>query len=183
MRANSHCESTFFHPPLRPVPISHVVLFSSDAAGERALGKTEEVLSEFPGIRVLAVTVDGGTKAGRAASGATPLSPGGLPTRFIGIYASSRVNDLADFMRLVAPNPLIFVPVAESPDAGLRLLKEAAMCGAPTVALGEAGARNAALLAISMWAAGSGADKLRKPLDAFRARQTAAVRKMKLPAM
>ena len=164
------------------MPIPYVVLFCSDASAELALAKTEAVLGEFPGLRVLAVTLEAGRKTDRIREGSAPLQMGGIPKRFIGIYAATRIDDLPDFLRLVAPNPLIFVPVADSPKTGLRLIQDAASCGAPTVALGETGAMNAALLAISLWAAGSGAGKLRKSLDAFRARQTAAVRKMKLPA-
>ena len=164
------------------MPIPYVVLFSSDAAGGLALSKTEAVLSEFPDLRLLSVTVESRTNIAGARRGLAALLPGGLPRRFIGIYAASHVDDLGGFLCLVAPNPLIFVPIPENPAAGLRLLKEAASRGAPTVALGEAGARNAALLAISMWAFGAGSDKLRKSLDAFRSSQTAAVRKMKLPA-
>lgn len=183
MRANSHCESTFFGASLGPVPNPCVVLFSSEAAADLALQKTEVVLSEFPQVRVFAVTVGGGRGSGRSGAASSPLRSGALPRRYVGIYAATRVDDWVGFLRLVSPNPLIFVPVADDPESGLRLLREAVGCGAPTVALGEAGARNAALLAISMWAAGSGADKLRKQLDGFRRRQTTAVRKMKLPAI
>ncbi len=165
------------------MPHPCVVLFSGEAAADVALQKTESVLGEFEGLRVLAVTVEGARRAARVGAGSAALRPGGLPRRFVGIYAATRVDDLAGFRRLVAPNPLIFVPIADDSESGLRLLREATLSGAPTVALGEAGARNAALLAISMWATGAGGEKLRKLLDAFRARQTAAVRKMKLPAI
>jgi 5-(carboxyamino)imidazole ribonucleotide mutase len=79
--------------------------------------------------------------------------------------------------------PVLGVPVESRALKGLdSLLSIAQMpAGVPvgTLAIGEPGAKNAALLAISILALRD--EKLRGKWEAFRARQTKAVRKQKLP--
>jgi hypothetical protein len=151
-----------------------VILFSDGAAARVLLQKTESVLAEFPGIRVRNVNKSSSvvSNGGRRRSG-PPC---------IGIYATSSPGRIAGLLAQMEPNPLIVVPVAKKAVDGLRLLQAAAAAGAATVALGEAGARNAALLAVSMFAA-NGAEKLRVSLDEFRGRQTSTVLKTRLPAV
>lgn len=78
--------------------------------------------------------------------------------------------------------PVLGVPVESKALKGLdSLLSIAQMpAGVPvgTLAIGEAGAKNAALLAISILA--NSRAELRKKLHAFRSKQTRAVRKTKL---
>jgi 5-(carboxyamino)imidazole ribonucleotide mutase len=80
--------------------------------------------------------------------------------------------------------PVLGVPVESRALQGLdSLLSIAQMpAGIPVgaLAIGEPGAKNAALLAISILALRD--DKLRAKWEAFRARQTRAVRQQKLPA-
>lgn len=80
--------------------------------------------------------------------------------------------------------PVLGVPVESRALKGLdSLLSIAQMpAGVPvgSLAIGEPGAKNAALLAISILALHD--EKLRAKWQAFRARQTGAVRKQKLPA-
>lgn len=173
MRANSHCDAKIIDASLDSVRNPCVVLFSGHAAARLVLQGTETFFGEFPGIGLHHVSWDDSAPAA--------LKSAKLPVRYVGIYATSQVKGIAQLMELVSPNPLIVVPFGNDSQSRLRLLRTATGSGAPTVALGEAGARNAALLAIAMWAAGA-KPALRKPLDAFRARQTATVRKMRLPA-
>jgi hypothetical protein len=176
MRANSRCESKFFCGSLADVSNPSVILFSDGPAARHLLQNVEDLLGEFPGIRVRNVN--------NSTSGERPPGAGfkRWPGPFIGIYATSRAEGIAHLMSRVEPNPLIVVPVADDAATGLTLLQAAVTAGAPTVALGEAGARNAALLAIAMFAS-RGAVKVRKALDEFRARQTSTVRKMRLSAI
>jgi len=80
--------------------------------------------------------------------------------------------------------PVLGVPVESRALKGLdSLLSIAQMpAGIPvgSLAIGEPGAKNAALLAISILALHD--DKLRAKWEAFRAKQTRTVRKQKLPA-
>jgi 5-(carboxyamino)imidazole ribonucleotide mutase len=80
--------------------------------------------------------------------------------------------------------PVLGVPVESKALKGLdSLLSIAQMpAGVPvgTLAIGEPGAKNAALLAISILALQD--DKLRRRWEAFRAKQTRTVRAQKLPA-
>ena len=80
--------------------------------------------------------------------------------------------------------PVLGVPVESRALKGLdSLLSIAQMpAGVPvgSLAIGEPGAKNAALLAISILALRD--EKLRAKWEAFRVRQTRAVRKQKLPA-
>src|SRR5579871_419016 len=80
--------------------------------------------------------------------------------------------------------PVLGVPVESRALRGLdSLLSIAQMpAGVPvgSLAIGEPGAKNAALLAISILALHD--EKLRRRWEKFRARQTATVRRMKLPA-
>jgi hypothetical protein len=149
-----------------------VILFSDGPAARVLLQKTESVLAEFPGIRVRNVN-----KSAAEVSNAV-WRRSGPPC--IGIYATSRPGRIAGLLAQMEPNPLIVVPVAKKAADGLRHLQAAAAAGAATVALGEAGARNAALLAVAMFAA-NGAENLRVLLNDFRARQTATVVKTRLP--
>jgi 5-(carboxyamino)imidazole ribonucleotide mutase len=79
--------------------------------------------------------------------------------------------------------PVLGVPVPSRHLKGIDSLLSIVQMpkGVPvaTFAIGEAGAANAALFAIAMIARGD--DKLSKRLDAFRSKQTRAVRAMKLP--
>jgi phosphoribosylcarboxyaminoimidazole (NCAIR) mutase len=153
-----------------------VILFSDGPAARHLLQNAESLLAGFPEIRVRIVNKSASEE--RTPSARLKRWPGS----FIGIYATSRAESIANLMERVEPNPLIVVPVAEDSATGLTLLQAAVTAGAPSVALGEAGARNAALLAIAMFAS-RGALRLRKALDDFRARQTSTVRKMSLPAV
>jgi 5-(carboxyamino)imidazole ribonucleotide mutase len=79
--------------------------------------------------------------------------------------------------------PVLGVPVPSRHLKGLDSLLSIVQMpkGVPvaTFAIGEAGAANAALFAIAMIARGD--ERLSKRLDAFRSKQTRAVRAMKLP--
>src|ERR1700761_3394343 len=79
--------------------------------------------------------------------------------------------------------PVLGVPVESKALKGLdSLLSIAQMpAGVPvgTLAIGEPGAKNAALLAVSILSLHD--EKLRRKWEAFRAKQTATVRKQKLP--
>jgi phosphoribosylcarboxyaminoimidazole (NCAIR) mutase len=174
MRANSRCESKFFCGSLSQVSKPSVILFGDGPAARVLLQKTASVLAAFPEIRVQIVN-----KSVATVSNAIRKL---LAEPCIGIFATSRPAGVAKVMAGFEPNPLIVVPVAARQGAGLRLLQAAAQSGAPTVALGEAGARNAALLAVAMFAA-RGAKKTRQALDAFRAKQTSGVLKTQLPAV
>ncbi len=176
MRANSRCELKFICGSLSQVSNPSVILFSDGPAARLLLQKTEAVLADFPEIRVRIVN----KRPGVGTTGVAGMER--LHTSVIGIYATSRPGSVADLSAWLEPNPLIVIPAARSRASGLRLLQSAAAAGAPTVALGEAGARNAALLAVSMLAA-NGSKALRDSLDEFRARQTSAVRKTNLPAV
>ncbi len=172
MRANSRCESKFFCGSLRQVSKPSVILFGDGPAARVLLRKTASVLAGFPEIRVHVVNKS--VAAVSKANWKLRAEP------FIGIFATSRPAGVAKVMAGFEPHPLIVVPVAARQAAGSRLLQAAAQAGAPTVALGEAGARNAALLAVAMFAA-HGAKKTRQALDAFRAKQTSSVLKTRLP--
>ncbi len=176
MRANSRCGLKFFCGSLTEVSNPSVILFSDGPAARLLLQKTEAVLADFPEIRVRIVNKS--TWVGTAGW----AGMGRSYTPVIGIYATSRPGSIAAVSAWLEPNPLIVVPTAGNRAGGLRLLQAAAAAGAPTVALGEAGARNAALLAVSMFAA-NGSKSLRKSLDEFRARQTSAVLATRLPAV
>jgi 5-(carboxyamino)imidazole ribonucleotide mutase len=159
-----------------------VILFSDGPAARLLLRNSEALLAEFPGIRVRNVNNSAAADKKGAVGPATGAGVDRWRGPFIGIYATSEAGSIAELLARVEPNPLIVVPMAQDSESGLALLKEAAAAGAPTVALGEAGARNAALLALSLFAS-RGPVKLRKALDGFRARQTSTVRKMRLPAV
>jgi len=173
MRANSRCELKFICGSLRKVSNPSVILLGDGPAARLLLHKTAAVLADFPEIRVEAVNK----------SASTVSKPPGRPAGpFVAIYATSKSAGIAALRLQLGTNPLIVVPVAENSVSGQRLLQAAAAAGAPTVALGEAGARNAALLAVSMFAA-QGVRTLRKALDDFRAKQTTTVLKTSLPAI
>ena len=174
MRANSRCGTKFFCGSLNQVSKPSVILFGDGPAARLLLRKAAAVLAGFPEIRAQIVN-----KLPAAVSKSGPRLPA---TPFICIFATSRPAAVTKVLEAVEPNPLIVVPVAMKPTDGTRLLRAAAQTGAPTVALGEAGARNAALLAVSMIAA-RGAKKTRQALDVFRARQTSNVLKTRLPAV
>jgi phosphoribosylcarboxyaminoimidazole (NCAIR) mutase len=172
MRAKSRCESKFFCGSFSQVSKPSVILFGDGPAARVLLQKTATVLADFPEIKVQTVNKSVAT----VSKAITKLLWGPC----IGIFATSRPAGVARVMAGFEPNPLIVVPVAVRQAAGSRLLQAAAQAGAPTVALGEAGARNAALLAVAMFAA-HGAKKTRQALDAFRAKQTSSVLKTRLP--
>lgn len=174
MRANSRCETKFFCGSLTEVSNPSVILFSDGPAARLLLQKTEAVLAGFPEIRVKSVN-----KSAATVSKTDLRVRGGA---FVGILATSRAGGIAGWQARLGPNPLIVVPVPKSPADGLRLLQAVTEAGCATVALGEAGARNAALLAVAIIAT-NGAAKLRKSLDVFRGRQTATVRRTRLPSL
>ena len=149
-----------------------VILVGAGLAARHLLQSTAAVLGEFPGIRVEHVNK------------LTPLvSKGEWPSdrTAIGIIAASTASAVRNAQKLMGNAPLIVVPMAKNPAQGRKMLEISTRTGVPTVALNEAGARNAALLAVSVFAA-IGVAKLRTAFDAFRARQTASVLKMRLPA-
>jgi phosphoribosylcarboxyaminoimidazole (NCAIR) mutase len=143
------------------------------------LRKTEAVLAEFQGIRVQMVEVIDHPTAVVHSAWPGRLKAVRRQSPCAAICASSRPAAVATLLALLSPHPLIFIPVADDPGDALRLLQAAAETGAATVALGEAGARNAALLAVAMFAA-TGNAGLQKQLDAYRARQTSRVLKIAL---
>ncbi len=77
--------------------------------------------------------------------------------------------------------PVISVPIVEKlPATAARLLRSLSSGrGVPTLAFGRAGARNAALAAVSILALAD--PVLRRRLDRFRERQTREVRNVRLP--
>ena len=137
-----------------------VLLVARDAAGREALEPTRETLAAFG----VAWTVDATNPAGARAV-IVASADAGLPGEFT--KATER--------------PVVRVPIPEGDHAGLALLHDPAtgdlpaVDGAPfaTVAIGEAGAKNAALFVVSVLALQDA--RLWAEWLAFRQRQTDAV--------
>jgi 5-(carboxyamino)imidazole ribonucleotide mutase len=160
-----------------------IVLLAFTEADLEALVPTGEVLKSFGIVaeRVLLGVASGETPdftkfAAQAASSGVPI-----------VISAIRDTAWARALAGCLTAPMIRVPVPQdgSPAAALRALTEGAGSAAgnaaeavsrgsfATVALGEAGAKNAALLAVSILALTD--DRLREAWEAFRDQQTQAV--------
>ena len=141
-----------------------VLLAARDAAGREALRPTRETLVAF-GV------------AWVEAGGAEEFDPAGVSAV---IVASADAGLPGEFAR-ATQRPVIRVPVPEGDRTGVALLHDPATGdlpaadGAPfaTVAIGEAGAKNAALFVVSVLALEDG--RLWAEWLVFRQRQTEAV--------
>lgn len=141
-----------------------VMLAGVDAYAVQALQPAAEVLESF-GIRTTPMV------------GATDAPPDGCAA----VIVASADADLPAVFAQRTGLPVIRVPTASDGKTGLALLDDGAgnLPGGPTdgafatMAIGQAGAKNAALFVVSLLA--SHDERLRAAWEEFRARQTEAV--------
>lgn len=96
------------------------------------------------------------------------------------VFLGGDGSEPADFAQKRVDAIALWVPVGEGPVAGLDRLCTAPAAAVATFALGEPGARNAALFIIAALAS-AGDFGRREFLDSFRARQTQTVLGQTLP--
>ena len=92
------------------------------------------------------------------------------------VVANTSADPLSAKVAAVTAKPVLAVPLEAAGVTGLASLQATTMGGGPpvaTLAIGKAGATNAALLAVAILA--NADEGLRGKLDAFRAEQTARV--------
>ena len=141
-----------------------VLLAARDSAGQKALGPTRETLAAFGLTWIEAI-------------GPGTFDPAGVSA----VIVASADAVLPGECAKATERPVVRVPIPEGDRAGLTLLHDPetgdlpAMDGAPfaTVAIGEAGAKNAALFVVSVLALEDA--RLWAEWLAFRQRQTEAV--------
>src|SRR5512134_2735919 len=129
-----------------------VVIFMGSDSDWSAMGKAAQVLEEF-GVPHLAIVSSAHRSHDRTVRLARLFTRRGTRVFIAGAGAAAH---LAGALASVTPRPVIGVPLASSPLSGLdSLLSTAQMpSGVPVActAIGEAGARNAALLAVEILA-------------------------------
>lgn len=134
--------------PSRPA----VVIFMGSDSDWSVMGKTSQVLDEF-GVPHLAIVSSAHRTHDRTVRLVKLFTRRGTRVFIAGAGAAAH---LAGALAAVTPRPVIGVPLASSPLSGLdSLLSTAQMpSGVPVActAIGEAGARNAALLAVEILA-------------------------------
>jgi phosphoribosylaminoimidazole carboxylase PurE protein len=131
-----------------------VVIFMGSDSDWSVMGKAAQVLDEF-GVPNLSIASSAHRSHERTVRLAKLFTRRGTRVFIAGAGAAAH---LAGVLAAVTPRPVIGVPLASSPLAGLdSLLSTAQMpSGVPVActAIGEAGARNAALLAVQILALG-----------------------------
>jgi len=129
-----------------------VVIFMGSDSDWPVMGKASQVLDEF-GVVHLAIVSSAHRSHDRTVRMARTFTRRGTRVFIAGAGAAAH---LAGALAAVTPRPVIGVPLAASPLAGLdSLLSTAQMPGGVPVActaIGEAGAKNAALLAVQILA-------------------------------
>jgi phosphoribosylaminoimidazole carboxylase PurE protein len=129
-----------------------VVIFMGSESDWTVMGKAAQVLEEF-GIAHLAIVSSAHRSHDRTVRLAKLFTRRGTRVFIAGAGAAAQ---LAGVIAAVTPRPVIGVPLASSPLAGIdSLLSTAQMpSGVPVAcaAIGEAGAKNAALLAVQILA-------------------------------
>jgi phosphoribosylaminoimidazole carboxylase PurE protein len=129
-----------------------VVIFMGSDSDWSAMGKASQVLDEF-GVPHLAIVSSAHRTHDRTVRLAKNFTRRGTRVFIAGAGAAAH---LAGALAAVTPRPVIGVPLASSPLSGLdSLLSTAQMpSGVPVActAIGEAGARNAAILAVQILA-------------------------------
>jgi 5-(carboxyamino)imidazole ribonucleotide mutase len=129
-----------------------VVIFMGSDSDWPVMGKASQVLDEF-GVVHLAIVSSAHRSHDRTVRMARLYTRCGTRVFIAGAGAAAH---LAGAIAAVTPRPVIGVPLASSPLAGLdSLLSTAQMPGGVPVActaIGEAGAKNAALLAVEILA-------------------------------
>jgi 5-(carboxyamino)imidazole ribonucleotide mutase len=151
-------------------PSFAVALLTESADAEPILAHAREQLNAL-GVRFVEATI--GTR-GRLAQTIAAFEEAGASV-FI-VADTTAASPLSAVVAASTAKPVLAVPI-ESPGVGpLEALKSSVTPGGPpvgTLAIGRAGAINAALLAVAILAHGD--ETLRERLDAFRAEQTANV--------
>jgi 5-(carboxyamino)imidazole ribonucleotide mutase len=146
----------------------------------KTLAAAAAILDEF-GVRYEKNIVSAHRTPHWLAAYAAGAKPRGLQVLIAGAGGAAHLPGMAAAFTTL---PVLGVPVESKALKGLdSLLSIAQMpAGVPvgTLAIGEPGAKNAALLAISILALRD--EKLRAAWESFRARQTRTVRAQKLPA-
>ena len=163
-----------------------VALLTDGDVPADALRLTAETLREF-GVRVVEVADGAGeTEPERA----TNLRAAAVEEGWRAVIVASTGDALPAAVAGALPLPVIRVPVAGAARSGLTLLQTDAGdlpaatrdgVSFATVAIGPAGAKNAALFVVSVLALED--EGLREAWEAFRARQTAAVLQLPPPAL
>ena len=129
-----------------------VVIFMGSDSDWPVMGRASQVLDEF-GVPHLAIVSSAHRSHDRTVRMARTFTRRGTRVFIAGAGAAAH---LAGALAAVTPRPVIGVPLASSPLAGLdSLLSTAQMPGGVPVActaIGEAGAKNAALLAVQILA-------------------------------
>ena len=129
-----------------------VVIFMGSDSDWPIMGKASQVLDEF-GVVHLAIVSSAHRSHDRTVRMARLFTRRGTRVFIAGAGAAAH---LAGVIAAVTPRPVIGVPLASSPLAGFdSLLSTAQMPGGVPVActaIGEAGAKNAALLAVQILA-------------------------------
>jgi phosphoribosylaminoimidazole carboxylase PurE protein len=137
-------------PKARTIP--SVVIFMGSDSDWSVMGKAAQVLEEF-GVPHLAIISSAHRTHDRTVRLAKDFTRGGTRVFIAGAGAAAH---LAGALAAVTPRPVIGVPLPSSPLSGLdSLLSTAQMpSGVPVActAIGDAGARNAALLAVQILA-------------------------------
>ena len=152
----------------KPVSVGGVLLAGADTAAVDALQPASEVLASFGILAETRIIPPGETEFG-------------LTVGLSAVIAASSDARLPAALAARTALPVLRVPTATGGRHGLALLDDGegnlpagpADGGFATMAIGEAGARNAALFVVAMLAGGD--DRLRVEWTAFRARQTETV--------
>jgi phosphoribosylaminoimidazole carboxylase PurE protein len=142
-----------YNPPVAAAPANpDVVIFLGSDSDWSVMARAAQVLEEF-GVPHLAIVSSAHRTHDRTVRLAKLLTRRGTRVFIAGAGAAAH---LAGVLAAVTPRPVIGVPLASSPLAGLdSLLSTAQMpSGVPVActAIGEAGARNAAILAVEILA-------------------------------
>lgn len=153
-----------------------LVLTDRGSVPSELVAETAAVLDSF-GVDSIAIETDGDPRRARLAARRAE----GAGVRVIIVIAEGN-SGIAGEVASATALPVLAVPTVagHKPERALRSLQQTAHCAKPgrevaCLALGVAGAKNAALLAISILALGDQA--LRTKLEAFRSKQTRSVLK------
>jgi 5-(carboxyamino)imidazole ribonucleotide mutase len=160
-------------------PGTKVGLIMGSVSDWKTLSATAAILEEF-GVAYEKKVVSAHRTPHWLAEYAASAKPRGLQVIIAGAGGAAHLPGMAAAFTTL---PVLGVPVESKALRGLdSLLSIAQMpAGVPvgTLAIGEPGAKNAALLAISILALHD--EKLRREWETFRAKQTQTVRAQKLP--